>query len=110
MSENKELKNELIENPAQEEKVKGKKKKNEVESEIVKDYNYARKISSELNVSQQQAEATLELIKDGNTIPFIARYRKEQTGNLDETVLKDIYDRYEYLLRLMSRKDEVVRS
>ncbi len=110
MSETRELKNDMIENPLQEEKAKGKKKKSEIESEIVKDYNYARKISSELNVSQQQAEAALELIKDGNTIPFIARYRKEQTGNLDETVLKDIYDRYEYLLRLMSRKDEVVRS
>jgi uncharacterized protein len=79
-------------------------------SEIVKDYDYAKKIAAELNVGRAQTETTLELIRDGNTIPFIARYRKEQTGNLDETVLKDIYDRYEYLLKLMSRKDEVVRS
>ncbi len=81
-----------------------------VVSEIIKDYDYAQKISSELGISSKQAGAALELIRDGNTIPFIARYRKEQTGNLDETVLKDVFDRYEYLLKLMARKDEVVRS
>ncbi len=99
-------------------KTKAKSKTTETEdgkaapavSEIVKDYHYAKKIAAELNIGSAQTETTLELIRDGNTIPFIARYRKEQTGNLDETVLKDIYDRYEYLLKLMSRKDEVVRS
>lgn len=89
---------------------KEKKKKEAGESEIVRDYDYAKKIAAELNIGERQTAATLELIRDGNTIPFIARYRKEQTGNLDETVLKDVYDRYEYLLKLMSRKDEVVRS
>ncbi|EKD68891.1 MAG: RNA binding S1, partial [uncultured bacterium] len=104
-------KDELTENEAgAPEKAKDKKKKSVVESEIVKDYDYAKKIAAELNIGKQQTNVTLELIRDGNTIPFIARYRKEQTDNLDETVLKDIYDRYEYLIKLMSRKDEVVRS
>lgn len=57
----------------------------------------------------QQIEAVLGLIEDGNTVPFIARYRKEMTGSLDEVQIRDIVDRYEYLTNLEKRKEEITR-
>lgn len=57
----------------------------------------------------KQVEAVIELLKGGNTVPFIARYRKEATGSLDEVQIKTIEDRYEYIQQLEQRKEEVLR-
>ena len=54
-------------------------------------------LAKEFNLGKGQVERTVELIDEGNTIPFIARYRKEVTGSLDDTVLRDLYDRLKYL-------------
>ena len=54
-------------------------------------------------------ESTIELIDDGNTIPFIARYRKEATGGLTDVTLRDLAERLEYLRNLQERKEEVKR-
>ena len=64
-------------------------------------------LAAELNIKEDQVTATVKLIDEGNTIPFIARYRKEVTGSLDDTVLRDLNDRLEYLRNLDKRKQEV---
>ena len=56
------------------------------------------KLREELQVERWQVEAAVKLIDEGNTIPFIARYRKEVTGSLDDTVLRDLFDRLNYLI------------
>lgn len=66
-------------------------------------------IADELNIKLNQVENTVKLIDDGNTIPFIARYRKEVTGNLSDEVLRNLLDRLNYLRNLESRKEEVAR-
>ena len=66
-------------------------------------------IANELNIKTSQVESTVKLIDDGNTIPFIARYRKEVTGNLSDEVLRTLGDRLTYLRNLETRKDEVSR-
>ncbi|MEG0641581.1 MAG: Tex family protein [Clostridium sp.] len=66
-------------------------------------------LSEELRVSKAQIESTVQLIDEGNTIPFIARYRKEVTGGLDDTVLRDLNDRLTYLRTLKDKKAEVER-
>lgn len=66
-------------------------------------------ISNNLNISTKQVEATLKLLSEGNTIPFIARYRKEVTGNLDEEAIKSIGEVYEYQVNLLKRKEDVIR-
>ena len=66
-------------------------------------------ISNELNVEQKRVIATLNLLQEGNTIPFIARYRKEVTGALDETQIRKISEVYEYELNLLKRKEDVIR-
>ena len=71
--------------------------------------NIIKEISSDLNVSIRQVESTLKLLSDGNTIPFIARYRKEATGNLDEEQIRKISDVYEYQVNLLKRKEDVIR-
>ena len=63
--------------------------------------------AKEFNLKVSQVEATVGLIDDGNTIPFIARYRKEVTGSLDDTVLRNLDERLKYLRNLESRKEEV---
>ena len=60
------------------------------------------------NIKQSQIEATLKLLEEGSTIPFIARYRKEVTGNLDEEQIKLISDEYNRNLNLMDRKISVI--
>ena len=65
--------------------------------------------SLELNIKNNQVEAVLKLLKDGNTIPFIARYRKEATGALDEEQIRKISDIYEYQVNLLKRKEDVIR-
>ena len=66
-------------------------------------------IANELNVKVKQVEAVLKLLEEGNTIPFIARYRKEATGALDEEQIKKIGDVYEYQVNLAKRKEDVIR-
>ncbi len=56
-----------------------------------------------------QLKRVLELLTEGNTVPFIARYRKEVTGNLDEVQIREIEERYQYLSNLEKRKEEVLR-
>ncbi len=68
-----------------------------------------KQISTELNVKTSQVENTLKLLSDGNTIPFIARYRKEATGNLDEEQIRKINEVYEYQVNLLKRKEDVIR-
>ena len=65
------------------------------------------RLSAELGIKQQQIEAAVGLIDEGNTIPFIARYRKEVTGSLDDEQLRALDDRLNYLRGLEKRKDEV---
>ena len=61
-------------------------------------------------ISKVQIEAVLNLLADGATIPFIARYRKEKTGSLDEVQIKNIQDRYQYLENLQKRKEEIIEN
>lgn len=68
------------------------------------------KIASELNLKIEQVTAVVELLAGGATIPFIARYRKEVTGSLDEVVLAAIRDRQEQLLELEKRRDAILKS
>lgn len=71
--------------------------------------NIIKEISIEINVDEWQVKATLEMLEDGSTIPFIARYRKEKTGGLTEEQIKVIGDAYEYQVNLLKRKEDVVR-
>ena len=66
-------------------------------------------IVNEFNIKQTQVENTVKLIDEGNTIPFIARYRKEVTGNLSDETLRDLSERLNYLRNLKKRKEEVVK-
>lgn len=66
------------------------------------------KISEELGIRKNQAEAAVKLIDEGNTIPFIARYRKEATGALNDEVLRNLYERLTYLRNLEERKETVL--
>ncbi len=66
-------------------------------------------IAKELKLKPSQVENTVKLLDDGNTIPFIARYRKEVTGELDENQIRDIEERLTYLRNLEERKQEVIR-
>ncbi|MGL5540152.1 MAG: Tex family protein [Erysipelotrichaceae bacterium] len=66
-------------------------------------------IAQQLNVRAQQIEKTLEMLAEGNTVPFIARYRKEMTGNLDEEQIRIIQEHYEYGVQLAKRKEDVLR-
>ncbi len=68
-----------------------------------------RKLASEFNIREKQVTDTVALIDEGNTIPFIARYRKEATGGLSDELLRDLNDRLEYLRGLEERKEEVIR-
>ena len=67
------------------------------------------KLARELSIKQSQIESAIKLIDEGNTIPFIARYRKEVTGGLDDQVLRELFDRLTYLRNLENRKEEVKR-
>jgi uncharacterized protein len=67
------------------------------------------KIVSEQSLSLKQVKSVISLTEDGNTVPFIARYRKEMTGALDEVQIRDILERWQYLQNLEQRKEEVIR-
>ncbi len=68
-----------------------------------------KQIATELSVKNTQIESVLKLLEDGNTIPFIARYRKEATGALDEEQIRKINEYYEYEVNLLKRKEDVIR-
>ena len=72
--------------------------------------NIPQIIANELNIKKYQVEKTIELINEGNTIPFIARYRKEVTGGLSDEVLRNLDERLNYLRNLEKRKEEVKTS
>lgn len=69
-----------------------------------------KKLAEELSIRPAQAEAAVKLIDEGNTIPFIARYRKEMTGALNDEVLRDLFDRLTYLRNLTERQEAVIAS
>ena len=71
--------------------------------------NIIKEIANELKIRTQQVEAVLNMLKEGNTIPFIARYRKEQTGALTEEQIKVIEEHYKYQENLLKRKEDVIR-
>lgn len=66
-------------------------------------------IAKDVTVKPGQVEAVINLLEEGNTVPFIARYRKEVTGSLDEVQIKAVEDRYHYIQQLEQRKEEVIR-
>ena len=67
------------------------------------------KIASELGIKQDQVEAVVALLDEGNTVPFIARYRKEKTGSLDDEVLRKLAERLTYLRNFNSKRDDIQR-
>lgn len=66
-----------------------------------------KQLAEEFKIRNTQVENTVKLIDDGNTIPFISRYRKEMTGGLDDQLLRELSERLTYLRNLESRKEEV---
>ncbi len=72
--------------------------------------NINREIASELNIRESQVNAAVKLIDEGNTIPFIARYRKDQTDNLNDEQLRNLSERLVYLRNLQERKEQVIES
>ncbi|MGB8290251.1 MAG: Tex-like N-terminal domain-containing protein, partial [Rhizobium ruizarguesonis] len=70
----------------------------------------AARISAEINARPEQAKAAIELLDEGATVPFIARYRKEVTGGLDDTQLRNLAERLVYLRELEARRDAIVES
>lgn len=72
--------------------------------------NFSAMIGKELKIAPKQVTTVIELMEDGNTVPFIARYRKEATGSLDEVQIKAIEDRHHYLVQLEERKKDVLQS
>lgn len=72
--------------------------------------NILQQLTQELNIQLWQVEATVKLIDEGNTIPFIARYRKEQHGSLNDEVLRKLYERLQYLRNLEDKKAQVIAS
>ena len=79
-----------------------------VENNYIND-QLLNKISVEQNVKIPQIQAVLKLIEDGGTVPFIARYRKEATGGLDEEKIRSIYTEWEYGQKLAERKEDIIR-
>ncbi|MBR3998074.1 MAG: RNA-binding transcriptional accessory protein, partial [Clostridia bacterium] len=69
--------------------------------------NILQTLADELNIPLDRLTATVDLLDAGNTVPFVARYRKEVTGGLDDTVLRNLMDRLTALRNLEKRKDEV---
>src|SRR5690625_805290 len=66
-------------------------------------------VANETKVNQNTIQKVISLLNEGNTVPFIARYRKEMTGGLDEVQIKEIQDKWEYVVNLAERKSEVIR-
>ena len=69
-----------------------------------------RALQEELGIGRGQVEAAVKLIDEGNTVPFIARYRKEATGSLNDEVLRNLDERLRYLRNLEEKKEQVISS
>ena len=80
-----------------------------LEQTLHKDDLLIKSIAKELSIKENQIRSVISLLDEGNTVPFIARYRKEQTGALDEVQIKDVQDKWQYMQNLESRKEEVLR-
>lgn len=80
-----------------------------LEQTIDKQSVLMKQVAKELSIKNSQVKSVIDLTNEGNTIPFIARYRKESTGALDEVVIRDILERWNYLQNLEERKVEVIR-
>ncbi|MDF0727672.1 Tex family protein [Cytobacillus sp. S13-E01] len=80
-----------------------------LEQTLHKDDIMIKSIAKELTIKENQIRNVIALLDEGNTVPFIARYRKEQTGALDEVQIRDIQDKWQYMQNLESRKEEVIR-
>jgi protein Tex len=80
-----------------------------LEQTIEKKDHLLKQIANEQNLQLKQVKSVIDLLGDGNTVPFIARYRKEQTGALDEVQIRDVSERWLYIQNLEQRKDEVIR-
>jgi len=76
---------------------------------IVKDDLLIKTIATEVAVNKKQVTSVISLLNEGNTVPFIARYRKEMTGSLDEVQIRDIQEKWQYMQNLENRKEEVLR-
>ena len=74
----------------------------------MKQENIGEIIAAELKIKPFQTKAVIELLDDGNTIPFISRYRKEQTGELDEEKVRIISERLTYLRNFVKRQEEII--
>lgn len=72
--------------------------------------NVVRILAREFNKSEEHVQNVIDLIDQGNTIPFIARYRKEMHGTMDDTVLRNLTDRLNYLRNLAARREEVKKA
>ena len=68
------------------------------------------KLAKEFSIAVKQVNSVIEMLDEGSTVPFIARYRKERTGGLDDTVLRNLYERLMYLRNLQDRKDTVIKA
>ena len=66
-------------------------------------------LAAEFGIKEEQVKETVALIDEGNTIPFISRYRKEVTGGLDDATLRDLNDRLNYLRKISSRRSSILR-
>ena len=69
-----------------------------------------KKLAQELQIKESQVRAAVQLIDEGNTIPFIARYRKEATGALNDEILRNLHERLTYLRNLEEKKEQVLNS
>ena len=78
-------------------------------STLTNETTLINKIGKDLSISTKNVKNVIDLLEEGNTVPFIARYRKEQTGALDEVQIRDIMTNWEYLQNLKNRKEEVMR-
>lgn len=67
-------------------------------------------ISTDLNINSAQVSATASMLGDGDTVPFISRYRKERTGNLTETEVRNIADKLQYYIEIETRKETILKS
>ncbi|MBP2243234.1 uncharacterized protein J2Z40_003822 [Cytobacillus eiseniae] len=80
-----------------------------MENIMTKQNEILEMITSELSLSLKQVKNTINLLEEGNTVPFIARYRKELTGALDEVQIRNIMERWQYIQNLEQRKEEIIR-
>jgi len=81
-----------------------------IEQSTDREMNLLKKIAEEQSLKWKQVQTVISMLEEGNTVPFIARYRKEATGALDEVQIRSIMERWDYLQNLEKRKEEVLRS